>query len=63
MKYLVFCSCGHSLEQHGQDGCSGSPGCGCPRDPGLALEAAIDDVRSRPWTMPDGVIQANEVSS
>jgi hypothetical protein len=51
MKYLVFCTCGHALDQHGEGGCAGESGrgCACVRDPGRALEAAVDDVRSRPW--------------
>jgi hypothetical protein len=62
MKYLVSCTCGHSLERHGLRGCAGdgSRACTCERDPGRALEAAIDDVRSRPWATPEAVSSAGD---
>ena len=48
MKYLVECSCGHTLERHGAGGCRGEAGfaCACRRDQEGALETAIDAVRS-----------------
>jgi hypothetical protein len=53
MKYLVFCSCGHSIERHGAEGCAGTDSppvpCACPNDQGAALDAAIAEARSHPW--------------
>jgi hypothetical protein len=54
MKYLVFCTCGHSLERHGADGCEGADSrpqvpCACPNDQAAALDAAVDEARSHPW--------------
>ena len=54
MKYLVFCSCGHSLERHGAEGCEGDDSrhaapCPCPNDQGAALDSAIAEARSHPW--------------
>ena len=44
MKYLVFCSCGHSLEDHRPEGCGNRTAgpCGCRRDQGGALDDAIE---------------------
>lgn len=60
MRYLVFCNCGHSIERHAPAGCLGDGigRCGCRRDPGRALEAAIDNVRSTPWAAPVALAQA-----
>jgi hypothetical protein len=62
MRYLVFCPCGHSLDSHAQQGCSGDSlgRCGCDLDPGRALEAAIDDVRSRPWAQSEPALPGAE---
>jgi hypothetical protein len=54
VKYLVFCSCGHSLERHGADGCAGADApqplpCPCPKDQAAALDAAIAEARTHPW--------------
>jgi hypothetical protein len=48
MKYLVFCSCGHTLEDHGPGGCTDATAgpCGCHRDQIGALEAAVDRVKT-----------------
>jgi hypothetical protein len=54
VKYLVFCTCGHSLERHGPDGCTGPDvnpplPCLCRFDQRDALESAISDARVHPW--------------
>jgi hypothetical protein len=48
MKYLVFCACGHTLEDHVPGGCTDSANgpCGCPRDQLGALEAAVDRAKT-----------------
>jgi hypothetical protein len=48
MKYLVFCSCGHSLEDHESEGCAHAAGgpCACRRDPSAALDAAIERAKT-----------------
>lgn len=51
MTYLVLCPCGHTVERHDERaGCGGDRfPCGCRRPPWEALDAAIDDVRTRGW--------------
>jgi hypothetical protein len=52
MKYLVYCTCGHAMDRHGPEGCSGEPpmdGCRCPNSETAALDAAIDHARRHPW--------------
>ncbi len=51
MKYLVLCMCGHPLDRHDGRGCVGETRtrCGCRRDGGQALEAAIEQARVSPW--------------
>jgi hypothetical protein len=51
MKYLVLCSCSHPLDRHDGRGCAGETRtpCGCRRDAGQALEAAIEQARVSPW--------------
>ncbi len=51
MKYLVLCTCGHSLANHDVQGCRGEVRalCECRRDGGQALEAAIEQARVSPW--------------
>ena len=58
MKYLVYCTCSHSLERHSPDGCSGERrlGCPCRLDQVGALNAAIDRARNEAtaiWRKPD----------
>lgn len=50
MDNLVLCPCGHSLALHDYNGCSGDRlrSCRCLRDRYLALEAAVDSVRTVP---------------
>lgn len=50
MDTLVQCPCGHTLERHDYTGCSGDRlrECTCERDRHLALEAAVDSVRTSP---------------
>ncbi len=50
MDNLVLCPCGHALSQHDHPGCSGdrSGSCECTRDRYLALEAAVDSVKTLP---------------
>ena len=50
MDNLVLCPCGHSLANHEYAGCSGDRlrTCACARDRYLALEAAVDSVRTEP---------------
>jgi hypothetical protein len=44
MNYLISCSCGHTLEQHGiHDGCGR---CACPRNRLAALDSVIDKIRT-----------------
>lgn len=51
MNTLVTCPCGHTLEQHDTGGCDGDRlrPCFCRRDRSLALEAAVGEVRSKPF--------------
>jgi hypothetical protein len=48
METLVTCPCGHVLALHDYEGCTGDRlrGCRCERNRYLALEAAVDSVRS-----------------
>ena len=50
MENLVLCPCGHALAQHDYAGCSGDRfgKCGCTKDRYLALEAAVDSVKTLP---------------
>ena len=53
MKYLVRCVCGHGLDRHNADGCTGDTrfhSCACRRDQDAALESAIGEARSNPET-------------
>jgi hypothetical protein len=54
MKYLVICSCGHSMERHdAAGGCSGESGdCICTYTDEGALEAAIAQAKIQPWFTP-----------
>jgi len=57
MKYLVLCTCSHSLESHASEGCAGerSQGCACRLDQLGALNAAIDSARvdaATAWRKP-----------
>lgn len=54
MKYLVMCSCGHSMDRHDPSGgCDGdSDTCACPQTEEGALEAAIAQARIQPWFTP-----------
>lgn len=62
MKYLVFCPCGHSLEAHVAEGCTGDHAmCACRADQAEALNAAIDQARSDAvavWRRPDEPVEA-----
>ena len=58
MKYLVFCTCGHSMERHAVAGCESADvqpwfPCGCKKDQMQALDSAIDDARKHPWGRPE----------
>ena len=60
VKYLVYCPCGHSLELHAAEGCSGERGvaCPCPQDQLGALNAAVDRARDEAvavWRKPEEV--------
>jgi hypothetical protein len=64
MKYLVFCTCAHSLELHAPEGCAGDRGlrCGCPLDQVGALSSAIDRARNEAtaaWHRPDEIEPAS----
>ncbi len=50
MDNLVLCPCGHALSQHDYAGCSGDRfgKCTCAMDRYLALEAAVDSVKTLP---------------
>ena len=54
MDNLVLCPCGHSLAHHDYAGCAGDRlrKCHCERDRHLALEAAVDSVRTTPGYAP-----------
>jgi hypothetical protein len=53
---LVVCPCGHELAQHDDEGCHGSRNarCGCKLARAQALDAAVEAVKTRPWSGPDG---------
>jgi hypothetical protein len=55
MEDLVLCPCGHAMGAHGGGGCSGDRlrPCTCARDRYGALDAAVDDARTRPWVAAD----------
>lgn len=52
MKYLVFCSCGHSLEEHDGEGCSNATlrPCGCRLDQLSALDSAVEQAKTEAVT-------------
>ena len=52
MKYLVLCACGHGLDRHASGGCAGDGRtlCACVNDPERALESAVDQARTNPWS-------------
>ena len=54
MKYLVFCPCGHGLDRHTSEGCTGDGrlACSCLRSQDRALDDAIEHARSHPWGPP-----------
>ncbi|HEX3469266.1 MAG TPA: hypothetical protein VHT05_14395 [Candidatus Elarobacter sp.] len=56
MKYLIFCPCGHALDRHDMEGCSGDGRmpCPCPKSQDVALDAAIEHARTNPWGPPAG---------
>ncbi|HEV2642762.1 MAG TPA: hypothetical protein VGT98_08645 [Candidatus Elarobacter sp.] len=55
MDDLVLCPCGHAMGAHDGGGCGGDRlrPCRCARDRYGALEAAVDDARTRPWVSPE----------
>lgn len=60
MKYLIFCTCLHSLEQHSPEGCAGDHnlGCACRLDQVGALSAAIERARNEAnavWRKPEEI--------
>jgi hypothetical protein len=60
MKYLVFCTCGHTMERHGAAGCEGADAqpwfpCACKNDQARALDSAVEDARKHPWGRPQPV--------
>ena len=52
---LVLCPCGHAMTAHDGGGCRGDRmrACRCERDRYGALDAAVDEARSRPWVSPE----------
>jgi len=54
MDNLVLCPCGHALSQHDYPGCEGDRfgKCACTKDRYLALEAAVDSVKTLPVFSP-----------
>ena len=57
MKYLVSCSCGHSLEDHDGEGCSNTAmgPCACRLDQLSALDTAIERAKTEAvatWRSP-----------
>ncbi len=65
MKYLIFCSCGHSLEHHGNEGCAGtsSDPCRCGRDAAAALESAVALVNDEALTAWRTAAEGGEAES
>ncbi|MDB5027484.1 MAG: hypothetical protein JWO66_1173 [Candidatus Eremiobacteraeota bacterium] len=50
MRYLVSCTCGHTVERHDSEGCGGyGDRCWCGKDAAGALEAAVEHARLNPW--------------
>jgi len=68
MKYLVYCTCGHAMDRHGSQGCTGEPpilGCSCDNTETAALDAAIEHARRHPWDgyqLPDDPPPARSVA-
>ncbi len=55
MEDLVLCTCGHAMGAHDSGGCAGDRlrPCRCARDRYGALDAAVDEAKTRPWISPD----------
>lgn len=63
MKYLVSCSCGHSLEDHNGEGCTNATRgpCACRLDHLSALDTAIERARTEAapaWRSPSESIDS-----